>query len=163
MRIAAGVILACLAVSTAPSCAAPGQAQSSVTRTFDGWTATCDNLRNCVAIGSSDDGDGLFYLRVAMGAAATARPKIKVVLATADPMPTAARSFQLALERGGVDDRYTVEATKDDADGTALSGEIAETTFLPAITKAQALDYVAAHAERKACAQGSRWRADLHR
>lgn len=143
MRIVAGTVLAFLAgLTTSPVRAVPATTNLATSATFDGWTATCDNLRSCVAIGSSDDGDGLFYVRVAMAAGATARPLVKVVLAAADPIPGAPDAFRLALERGGVDDRYTVPATKDDPDGAALAGEIKDAAFLPAIAKAQALGYV---------------------
>ena len=143
MRIAFGAFLAFLAQSIVPS-AAVG-AEPPLSKTIAGWTATCDNLRNCVVIGSSDDGDGLFYVRVARGAAEAAEPKVKVVLAASDPIPGAPGAFQLSAGAGTrkTSDAYAVAARKDDPDGAALAAEIADPAFLTSLETAETLDYVA--------------------
>ena len=143
MRIAFGAVLALLAPSILPSAAA--HAEPSLTKTLAGWTATCDNLRNCVVIGSSDDGDGLFYVRVARGAGETAEAKVKVVLAASDPIPGAPGAIQLSTGGGArkTSEAFHVAAKKDDPDGAALAAEIADPAFLTSLEGADTLDYVA--------------------
>lgn len=144
MRIATSAALALIALAAPPSRAASVKAAPSASKTFEGWTATCDNLLNCIAIGSSDDGDGLFYVRVARGASDPA-PRIKVVLATSDPIAGAPGAFQLTVNGkvARTSDTFSVAATKDDPDGAAIAGEIADAYFLTAFGNADALDYSA--------------------
>lgn len=144
MRIAVGAIFVVLGSSAAPSRAAPVESEPSSSKTVAGWTATCDNLRNCVVVGSSDDGDGLFYVRLARDAVAAAEPKVKVVLAASDPITGAPGTFQVSINAGTrkTGDSFVVEATKADPYGAALAGEIADPAFLSAIETANALDYV---------------------
>ena len=144
MRIAVGAIRVILAFSAAPSGAAPVEAEPSSSKTVAGWTATCDNLRNCVVIGSSDDGDGLFYVRLARDATAAAEPKLKVVLAASDPITGVPGAFQISVGAGTrkPGNPLVVAATRADPYGTALAGEIVDPTFLSAIETANALDYV---------------------
>ena len=153
MRIAPSAF-ACLAAWTAPSWAAPIKPEPAISTTFEGWTATCDNLRDCVAIGSSDDGDGLFYVRVARGAAVAAAPTIKVVFAASDPIPDAPGAFDLTVERGKSSHHYTVAVRKDDPDGAALAAEGVDAAFLPTIANADTLDYVAGALKGKLTLKG---------
>ena len=144
MRIASSAALAFVVSLAMPCQAAIPKAAPSVSKTFEGWTATCDNLLNCVAIGSSDDGDGLFYVRVALGASDPS-PKIKVVLAASDPIAGAPRAFQLTVtgKTAKTSDALSVAATKDDPDGAALAGDIPDAGFLTRFATADTLDYAA--------------------
>ncbi len=145
MRIATSAALAVLTLAAAPSRAAPAKAESAVSKSFEGWTATCDNLRDCVVVGSSEEGDGLFYVRVARGADPAAGPGVKVVLATSDPIPGAPGAFRLtaAAPVRKASSAFTVAATKDDPDGAALAAMVSDPAFLAAIETADTLDYAA--------------------
>lgn len=144
MRVALGAALALLAVSSGSSLAAPGGAGAAASGTFDNWTATCDNLRDCVAIGSSDDGDGLFYVRIARDGAGSSAAKVKVVLAASDPIPGPPDAFRLTLVAKGskTGEVFTAAAKKADTDGAALAATIPDAAFLAAIEKAETLDYL---------------------
>lgn len=144
MRIAAAGALACLAILVVPARAAPRQANTTASsRTFESWTATCDNLRACVAIGSSEGEAGLFYARVARSAEAAAQAKIKLVLAAADPIPGAPGAFALSVKAGGTRDGFVVEAKRDDPEGAAIAGTVADTAFLTSIERGETLDFAA--------------------
>ncbi len=134
-----------LAFATAPLQATLARAEQAVSQTFEGWTATCDNLRDCVVIGSSDDGDGLFYVRVGRGASLLAAPLVKVVLAASDPIPGAPGALRLTASGGThkTGDIFAVAARKDDPDGAALAAEVSDPAFLIAIESADTLDYLA--------------------
>lgn len=141
MRVAVGatVVLAVLAASGATRVAA-APAASSTTRTFSGWTATCDNLRNCVAIASSDDGDGLFYVRIARDAAADAAPAVKAVLAATDPIAGKPDAIDLVVG-GPATTAFHLAARPDDTDGTSLAGLSRDPAVLAALLAAETADY----------------------
>ena len=145
MRIAVSAALALLVGSTAVARGASAKAVASVSGTFEDWTATCDNLRDCVVVGSSDDGDGLFYVRIARDAGVTAEPKVKVVLAASDPIPGSPATFQLNVKAGAGKPAgaFAVPATKDDPDGAALAADIPDPVFLSAIETGDMLDCLA--------------------
>lgn len=142
MRVATGGILV---FASLVGQAASGVAASSVPPaigTFAGWTATCDNLRDCVAIGSSDDGDGLFYVRIARRADAAATPEIKTVLVATDPLAGTPDAIDLVV-KGAATGFFRVAAKKDAADGTTLAGIARDPALLPALLAAENADYVA--------------------
>ncbi len=144
MRIALALGALSLFISpTVAARAAPATAEASATKTFSAWTATCDNLRDCVVIGSGDDGDALFYVRIARGAGASS-PQVKLVLAASDPIPGSPGAVQLSVgTAGAMADRFAVEVKKDDPDGAALAGAVTDPAFLVAMEKADTLDYLA--------------------
>ncbi len=143
MRIATGAALAVLALAAVPSRAAPTGAVPPVSKSFEGWVATCDNLHDCVVVGSNDEGDGLFYVRVARGSDVVAAPKVKMVLAASDPIPGAPSAIRLMVKAASKTEAFSVPAAKDDPDGAALAAEISDPAFLISIEAADTLDYVA--------------------
>jgi hypothetical protein len=118
----------------------PGPAGS---KTFQAWTATCNNIGACVVIGSAEA--DLFYVRIARDAGATASPEIKIVLAVEEPFKAAGRQFMLkAVAKGPSDPLDPVETTITSGDtnkATALLAGDASLRLIAAIRDADRLAY----------------------
>ena len=118
--------------------------QAATSRTFDGWTATCNNLDSCVVLATAPD--DLFYVRIARDAGAAAAPQVKIVLAAQEPLKGAAPAFRLVANG---DDRKQAlgpfPAKAPDQDSSILFALLPEgepsLAFIEAIRDAATLDY----------------------
>ena len=136
-----------LALVTPASGQAPpaaGQLPPAQTRVFDGWTATCDNLKSCVAIATAQD--DLFYVRVARAAGVDAPPSVKIVLAAQEPQKGAAPAFRLTFVNGDARlNMHPYGASPAEDDPSVLSAEIApgepSAAFVTTVADATSLDY----------------------
>ncbi len=114
------------------------------TKTFDGWTATCNNLNSCVVLATAPD--DLFYIRIARDAGATAAPQVKIVLAAQEPLKGAAPAFRLVASS---DEHRQVlgpfPAKAPDKDSSILVADLPEgapsLAVIDAIRNAATLDY----------------------
>lgn len=134
-------LLLMLALAT-PALGAPGSPASS--KSFEGWTAACNNRGACVIIGTAQE--DLFYLRIARAAGAQATPEVKIVLVTQDPLKGSAPTFHMtAVEAGKSTDLPPVAATVAPDDERTLAGRIEpgvpSLAFIDAARNADRLDY----------------------
>ncbi len=116
---------------------------AAATKTFDGWTATCNNLNSCIALATAPD--DLFYVRIARDAGATAPPQVKIVLAAQEPLKGAAPAFRLVANGAGTKALGPFPAKAPDQDSSILSTTLPEgapsLAFIDAIRNAATLDY----------------------
>ena len=133
-----------LAVMALVSLGGAAAAADVATKTFDGWTATCDNVLTCVAIGTAQD--DLFYVRIARTAGAGAPPEAKIVLAAQEPQKGTSPAFALtATTDGAARSLGSIPAKVTDQDASILSAIIApgepSLVFIDGIRNAGTLDY----------------------
>jgi hypothetical protein len=117
------------------------------TKSFGGWTATCNNLGSCVAIATAE-ADGFFYVRIAREAGATSAPVVKLVLVSQDSSKGTQAAFSLQPETG---DKaighqlgpYAGQPMSDDMSqiSATLSTDSASLPFIEAIRDAETLRY----------------------
>ena len=142
-RLLAKLLPAVLASGLAAP-AALGADKPSASKTFDGWTATCNNLKSCVALATAPD--DLFYVRIARDAGATAAPQVKIVLAAQEPLKGSAPAFGLiANDDGRKEALGPFPAKAPDQDSSILFAVLPEgapsLAFIDAIRTAATLDY----------------------
>jgi hypothetical protein len=146
-RIAVSLVLLCLPALLG-AVTSPGVAEESSpagTKTFGGWTGTCNNLGACVAIGTTE-ADMFFYARIAREAGATAAPQVKLVLAAQDKLSGTGPAFKLTAKgRGTAISLGPYPATSDPADMTQFTATLAPVdrslAFIEATRNADTLDY----------------------
>ena len=119
-------------------------AQEPATKSFASWTATCNNIKSCVVIGTAQD--DLFYVRIARAAGAPAPPEVKIVLAAEEPFNGSASAFRLTAVTGDVHAALApIPAGYADGDASILSGAIApganSLALINAVRDATTLDY----------------------
>lgn len=143
-RLPAKLLLAPLFALLVAGLAAPACAADAVTKTFDGWTATCNNLLSCVVLATASD--DLFYVRIARDAGATAAPKVKLVLAAQEPLKGPQPAFRLVANSDGRKDALgPFPASAPDQDSSILEATLPEgapsLAVIDAIRNAATLDY----------------------
>lgn len=118
-------------------------ADEGASKSFAGWTGTCDNLGDCVAIGTSRA--DFFYLRISRAAGPAATPKVKIVLVTSDVLKGKVPVFALkAVTAKRAVPLGTFPAGPRDAEGAFVAepapGEPSR-TFVDLVRNADTLDY----------------------
>ena len=116
----------------------------STTKMFEGWTATCNNVKACVVIGTAQD--DLFYVRIARAAGIAAPPEVKIVLAAQEPFKGNSPAFRLTAvtgDRRAVLGPFPAVVTDDDASilSVAIGPGEPSLGFIDAIRDATTLDY----------------------
>jgi len=126
------------------ACPAAVTQVSAQTRTFEGWTATCDNLKSCVVLATAQD--DIFYVRIARAAGATAAPEVKIVLAAEEPQKGGAATFRLGALTDGTRvplGPFPAAVADDDSSIRVASLPPGEKSlaFIEAIRNASTLEY----------------------